>query len=348
MADDLSDDVRFPPTPTRNHGLDGAEFNGGAYVMFGRMEWPAALDLATEHDLFIGRANGAGVFQPQSLAFGNINADRTPPLSEEELGNELQDLVIGASQEDIVALGLAKAGIVFVLYGREMFTGPIEVDTDMDVTIQGARVDDQLGDAVAVGDVNGDTFGDILMGASESGLGVVSTSGVGEVRLVLGRADLSGVVDLFSMSDSVIAYSEDARDIDTKTGEALEIADLNNDGFGDMIISAPSHPPSFNSSGAVYVILGGEMIPAAYQINLEADVIFEAPLPPNILASGRLGSSLAVGDFDADGILDLMMGGPEGNVPSAGLPPNETDLAGSGWAVVYFMPVPLAPEGAGE
>lgn len=374
VADDLSDDVRFPPTPTRNHGPNDTEFNGGAYVVYGRpaAEWMAEVDLATQHDLFIGRDNGAGVFQPQSLAFGNINADRLPPAEPpppaepippdspippttagmpnpgEDLGNELQDLVIGASQESIVALGLEKAGQVFVLYGREIFRGPIEVDMDMDVTIQGELVDDQLGDALAVGDVNGDMFDDILMGAPESGLGVVSTSGVGKAHLLLGRADLAGIVDLFTAPNTEIAYSMDARNIDTKTGEALEIADLNKDGFGDMIISAPSDPPSFNNSGAVYVILGGEIVPNAYQINLEANLRFEAPLPPALLASGRLGSSLGVGDFDADGVLDLIMGAPEGNFPSPGLPPNETDLAGSGWATVHLMPVPPEPEDPGN
>lgn len=349
VADDLSDDPMFPPTPaTSNRGANGDPFNGGAYAFFGRAMWPMMLNLATEHDLFIGRDNGVGVFQPQSLAFGNLNNDVLPPpapVSAQQMGHPLEDLIIGASRENVVIPGLTldEAGQVFVLYGREMFSGPIEVDMNMDVKIQGVFVDDQIGDAVTTGDVNGDGFDDVLIGAPESGLGVVSTSGVGKAHLVLGKANLPAVVDLFTMSDSLFIYSENAREIDTRTGEALAIADLDNDGFGDMMIAAPSDPPGAFNSGAVYVIKGRAMPDAEYQIDVQADIRYEAPLPPAMLSSGRLGSSLGVGDFDADGILDLFMSAPQGNVPSAGLPPMQTDLAGSGWAAFYFKPVPPPP-----
>ena len=106
-------------------------------------------------------------------------------------------------------------------------------------------------------------------------------------------------------------------------GDALVIADLNGDGQMDLAIGAKEHEPgSVSNLGAVYVFFGP----------LTDAAISAASAPLIILGPGiqeSAGASLAVGDLNADGVLDLAIGAPKS--------PNG-DLAWTGAVHILYGP----------
>ncbi|MFX0113559.1 MAG: integrin alpha, partial [Candidatus Hodarchaeota archaeon] len=124
-----------------------------------------------------------------------------------------------------------------------------------DTSFVGEDAGDLSGYSVAgVGDVNGDGFADILIGAygdEEGG------DWAGQTYLVLGRPDVttwngSDPLDLAYANASFIG--EDADDF---SGYSVAGAgDVNGDGFADILIGAPADEEGGDWVGQTYLVLG--------------------------------------------------------------------------------------------
>ncbi|XP_026525755.1 phosphatidylinositol-glycan-specific phospholipase D isoform X2 [Notechis scutatus] len=93
-----------------------------------------------------------------------------------------------------------------------------------------------------------------------------------------------------------------------KLGSAMTSADLNQDGYDDLVVGAPGYSQLGHIQfGRVYIVYGNESgLPHSnLDLDQEADEILEGTKP-----SGRFGSAIAVLDFNVDGILDLAVGAP--------------------------------------
>eukprot|EP01113_Clastostelium_recurvatum_P006980 TRINITY_DN1320_c0_g1_i1.p1 TRINITY_DN1320_c0_g1~~TRINITY_DN1320_c0_g1_i1.p1 ORF type:complete len:907 (+),score=269.70 TRINITY_DN1320_c0_g1_i1:97-2817(+) len=93
-------------------------------------------------------------------------------------------------------------------------------------------------------------------------------------------------------------------------GTSLIDADVDGDGYDDLIVGAPGWGPVGEAGrGAVYVLLGGPDFvnkwPQAMNLDQFADVIVHGDEPHS-----RFGWSVAVLDFNADGVKDLVVGAP--------------------------------------
>ncbi|XP_077209130.1 phosphatidylinositol-glycan-specific phospholipase D [Paroedura picta] len=93
-----------------------------------------------------------------------------------------------------------------------------------------------------------------------------------------------------------------------RLGWAMTSADLNQDGYDDLVVGGPGYSkPGHVQIGRVYIVYGNSSGLPNADLNLdqEANEILEGTK-----VSGRFGSAVAVLDFNVDGIMDLAVGAP--------------------------------------
>uniref|UniRef100_A0A8C3JEI2 Phosphatidylinositol-glycan-specific phospholipase D n=1 Tax=Calidris pygmaea TaxID=425635 RepID=A0A8C3JEI2_9CHAR len=93
-----------------------------------------------------------------------------------------------------------------------------------------------------------------------------------------------------------------------RLGWAMISADLNQDGYEDLVVGAPGYSMLGRVQiGRVYVVYGNQagLPPEDMDLDGKADQVLQGHQP-----SGRFGSALAVLDFNEDGVPDLAIGAP--------------------------------------
>jgi hypothetical protein len=269
----------------------GGDYSGSVYVFYGL---PAPDHLP---DMTAGQANVKimGVFPNDQLgsavASGDVNGD----------GKD--DLVVGASYAD--ADGAENSGAVYVFLGPLPDSATLSANqADIFITNQAGGTNDRFGGSLAVGDVDGDLVLDVLVGATgvdrlDESDDVVADAGM--AFLFFGGAELADTDA--AAADVVVAGNEPG----DKLGSSCLLADLSGDGLADLVVGAylanPVVPPKKYDAGAVYVFFGGEGL--AGGLAADADLEFSGEEPED-----EFGTTLACGDMNADGKVDLMVSAP--------------------------------------
>lgn len=221
-------------------------------------------------------------------------------------GNTADDLIVGAPGYDAVAgtTSLTDAGAVLIFFGGPGFSQTINLaDTSPTYMVTGQSSGWELGRSLAVGNFNGEGLADIAVGAPAASPNGIK--GSGNVYLLTVAAE--GVRSA-PQAASVILFGTGEND---NLGSQLAMGDLNGDGKTDLIIGAVGADASAarQGTGAVFVIYGGTTLqgrPADLSIYGAGAVQDQHP--------DALGSSLAVGDFNGDGIADLAIGAPGADI----------------------------------
>ncbi len=175
--------------------------------------------------------------------------------------------------------------------------------------IEGINVNDYSGSAVSsAGDVNGDGFSDVIIGAYGADPGGDSRAGASYI--IFGRANsLSSVIDLATLN-GITGFRLDGIDADDFSGRAVAPGgDINGDGFGDVLIGALNADPFGDPYGGEgYVVFGkAAVFPSALGLSaltgangVRLDGIDPADQSNVSLASAK--------DMNGDGFGDIIVG----------------------------------------
>ncbi len=224
-------------------------YAGTAYVIWGRAGATRAnIDTAAlaASDGFIISGPGKDAYLGSSVSgAGDVNNDG------------YDDLIIGAPYSDFDG---QNPGVTFVIWGKAGATRA-NIDTGAltssdGFSIRGDEKSDSLGWSVSTaGDLDNDGHDDLIVGAPYSDDGGPN---IGAAYVIWGKAGATRAnIDVTNLTDNDGFIIRAHVAFDSLGFSASAAGDVNNDGYDDLIVSAPVAEDSGIGDGEVYVIWGG-------------------------------------------------------------------------------------------
>lgn len=266
-------------------------------------------------DIIVGAGVAAVrvIFGPTQGNNGVLNAQQLDGVSGFVILNDAENDSVLAGVGDVNGDGVNDIAVGSLSGTRIVFgsrTGfPRTLDTASLDGSNGFTFGSAATDLKRAGDLNGDGLADIIIGnANASPNGLV---GAGVSYVIFGRstgfpATLSPSALNGTTGFAVIGISGEDR-----TGRYVsEAGDFNHDGYDDLLIGAPNQTIDGKAeAGAAYVVLGGDVFPAALSladINGGNGLVFKGSD-----IQGFAGAAVAaIGDINHDGIDDIAIGAP--------------------------------------
>ncbi|MFB2552432.1 VCBS domain-containing protein [Ensifer soli] len=279
---------------SRDHDPSGRSNAGASYVVFGKASGFGTVDLA---DL------GAAGFRIEGAAAGDYSG-RAVSSAGDVNGDGYDDILVGAYFA--APSGRINAGASYVLFGKASGFGTVDLANlgTAGFRIDGAAAGDQSGLSVSsAGDVNGDGYDDVIVGAY--GADPSGRTNAGASYVVFGKASGFGTIDLADLGAA--GFRIDGAAAGDSSGYPVSSAgDVNGDGFDDLIVGAHLADPSgVSNAGSSHVLFGGAFGASATpvtRIGTAASETLHGGIGADTL-SGAGGDDLLIGGNGADRLI---------------------------------------------
>lgn len=219
---------------------------------------------------------------PAVDASNNVDTSTNPHCDVN--GDGFDDVVVGAYGAD--PSGRTTAGGASVYHGGPGGVSPIAASV-----IEGVNMNDQLGRSVAcAGDVNGDGYGDVILGAAQADPGGRFAAGTAAI--------FHGSAAGLSAAPALVLNGVASND---NFGWSVAGAgDVNNDGYADVVVGAPLADPGGRSQAGTVSVFGGSPV---------GIVVASVRTIDGLAQNDNFGWSVAsAGDVNGDVYSDLVVG----------------------------------------
>ncbi|MEM9857837.1 MAG: T9SS type A sorting domain-containing protein [Bacteroidota bacterium] len=302
-------------------GLSGKDPGGAAYILFGKPSFDETYtinQLIQSRDGFLIEGTNENValgFKVGGLS--DINQDG------------FNDLIVSDQFKKLDAdSGFGSRGEAYVILGQSTLPSSLTV-SDLDGTngfiMTGLEADSNIGQAIpGIGDFNGDGFDDFFISDDNKNLG----NSIGCGYVIFGRSSFEAVFDLSLVNGTNGLFIEGIdRTFNDPVGiRAIGGADLNRDGFDDLLLSNRFGPED------IYVIYGGNTFSSGFSISQigisNGFIISRAHFP-------QLTPTAIAEDFNGDRLKDLIL-------CASGASPNGKRAAGQCYVLFGRNRTPLS------
>ena len=323
-------------------GVNDARINAGeAWILYGALEIAQRYSAVTD------------MRQPPTEATRIIGADYDDLLGSCTWGDDLNgdgydDAIVSAAlwrgSAGVEGLSFGggdgpgnqryNSGEVYVIFGTPELRGQIidlaaridESGRPLDETITviyGTDANDLLGEEIATGDLDGDRRSDLVVGTLIGDGAASQLEESGEGWIIYTREPFAGqMFDLESPEPNraVAIYVDQPF---SKGGDTIRVADLDNDGVGDLLFGAPDYDPmgydlQTRRNAGLLAVIFGEIggLP-----NTDGRMILPSEAPDGARVRYVVGAdendmmayAMAVYDVDGDGYVDIAPNGMGGD-----------------------------------
>ncbi|TGL59065.1 hypothetical protein EHQ58_09110 [Leptospira ognonensis] len=204
-------------------------------------------------------------------------------------GDGYSDLVIGSG------LHTSDTGRVYIFHSTGGSGITATNVSSATTTITGQAVVNRFGYSISMGDINGDGYSDIAVGAYRT------SSYTGQIYIFYSSGTSGITVTGASSADKIISGEA----TNNNFGYSIFISDLNSDGYSDVVVGARNHS---SSAGRVYIFNSAGSSGVTISSYSSASITISGES-----GSGMFGYALTSGDINGDGYIDLVVSANERN-----------------------------------